>query len=75
MLASGVAMASNAVLIALFGILSGPAALLVGSFRIVSFISFGVTIWLISKAGSYIVEFDMPAYPGLYSSFLVVFPY
>ena len=28
--------------------------------------------WL---AGSYIVEFDMPAYPGLYLSFQVVFPY
>ena len=26
-------------------------------------------------AGSYIVEFDMPAYPGLYPSFLVVFPF
>ena len=28
-----------------------------------------------AEAGSYIVEFDMPAYPGLYPSFLVVFPY
>ena len=25
-------------------------------------------------AGSYIVEFDVPAYPGLYPSFLVFFP-
>jgi len=25
-------------------------------------------------AGSYIVEFNMPAYPGLYPSFLVYFP-
>ena len=27
------------------------------------------------RAGSYRVEFDMPAYLGLYPSFLVVFPY
>jgi hypothetical protein len=27
------------------------------------------------RAGSYIVEFDMPAYPGLYLSFRVAFPY
>ena len=26
-------------------------------------------------AGSYIVEFNMPAYLGLYPSFLVAFPY
>ena len=26
------------------------------------------------SAGSYIVEFDMPAYPGLYPSFPVFFP-
>ena len=25
-------------------------------------------------AGNYIVEFDVPAYPGLYPSFLVFFP-
>ena len=48
-LASGVATASNAALIASFGILSRPAALLVGSFRIVSFISFSKTVWLIFK--------------------------
>ena len=48
-LANSVATASNAVLIALFRIPSSPAALLIGSFRIVSFISFGVTIWLISR--------------------------
>jgi hypothetical protein len=48
-LASGVAIASNAALIASFGILSGPAALLVGSLRIASVISFGETIWLISR--------------------------
>ena len=28
-----------------------------------------------SCIGSYIVEFDVPAYLGLYPSFLVVFPY
>jgi hypothetical protein len=27
------------------------------------------------RAGSYIVEFGMPAYLGLYPSFLVAFPY
>src|SRR6266576_4753086 len=33
------------------------------------------TLWLISHwAGSYIVEFDVPAYPGLYPSFLVFIP-
>ena len=32
----------------------------------------GCVVWW---AGSYIVEFDMPAYPGLYPSFLVVFPF
>ena len=49
-LASSIATAFNAALIALFRILSGPVALLVGSFRIVSFISFSMTIWLISKS-------------------------
>jgi len=39
-LASGAANSSNAALIALFGILSGPGALPVGSFYMVSFISF-----------------------------------
>ena len=48
-LASDIATASDTALIALYGILSGPAALLEGSFRIVSFISFGKTIWLISR--------------------------
>ena len=43
-LVSGVATASNIALIALFRILSSPATLLVGSFRIASFISFGKTI-------------------------------
>ena len=43
-LASGVATASDAALIASFRILSSPAALLVGSFRIESFISFSITI-------------------------------
>ena len=43
-------------------------------------LTLGVSLLLASKAafdlaGSYIVEFDMPAYPGLYPSFLVVFPY
>jgi hypothetical protein len=44
MLARGIAIVSNIALIALFGILSSLAALLVGSFRIVSFISFSNTI-------------------------------
>ena len=48
-LASGIATASNAALIALFRILSGPATLLIGSFRIAFFISFSETIWLIFK--------------------------
>ena len=48
-LASGVAIASNAALIALFGILLGPTALLVGSLHMASFISFSKTIWLISR--------------------------
>ena len=43
-LASGVVKASNAALIALFGILSGPTAFLVRSFCIASFISFIITI-------------------------------
>ena len=50
-LVSGVAIASAAALIALFGILSGPNALLVGSFCIVSFISFADIMWLISIGG------------------------
>ena len=74
-LVSGIAMAFNAALIALFRILSSLATLLIGSFCIAFFISFGETVWLISKISSYIIEFDMPAYPGLYPSFLVVFPY
>ena len=48
-LASSIAIASNAVLIALFRILSSPATLLIESFRIASFISFSETIWLIFK--------------------------
>jgi len=48
-LASGIVKISNAALIALFGILSGPTAFLVGSFCIASFISFIVTVWLISR--------------------------
>ena len=48
-LASSIAMAFNAVLIVLFGTLFGLAALLVGSFCIVFFISFSVTIWLIFR--------------------------
>ena len=43
-LASSIATASNTALIALFRILSSLAALLVGSFYIVSFISFSKTI-------------------------------
>ena len=48
-LASGIVKASNTALITLFRILSGPTAFPVGSFRIVSFISFVVTVWLISR--------------------------
>ena len=48
-LASSVATVFNTVLIALFRIPSSPTTLLIGSFHIVFFISFGVTIWLISK--------------------------
>ena len=43
-LASSIATASNTTLITLFRILSGLATLLVGSFYIVSFISFSKTI-------------------------------
>ena len=28
-----------------------------------------------TRTGSYIVEFGIPAYPGLYPSFLVAFPF
>ena len=48
-LTSSVAMAFTAALIALFKILSSPAALLVGSFHITSFISFSETVWLIFR--------------------------
>ena len=48
-LASGIATAFNTALIALFKILSSPATLLIGSFRIASFISFSETIWLIFR--------------------------
>ena len=43
-LASGIIIASNTALIALFRILSSPATLLIGSFYIASFISFGETV-------------------------------
>ena len=49
-LASGVVKAFDAALIALFGILSRPTAFPVGSFCIVSFIFFIVTVWLIFKS-------------------------
>ena len=39
-LANNIINSSNAILIALFGILSGPSALLIGNFYIVFFISF-----------------------------------
>ena len=48
-LTSGVTMAFNTALIASFGILSSPATLLIGSFHIAFFISFGETVWLIFK--------------------------
>ena len=48
-LASSIATAFNAALIALFKILSSPAALLIGSFHIAFFISFGETVWLIFR--------------------------
>ena len=50
-MASGIITAFNAVLIALFGILSGPAALLIGSFCIAFFISFKEIVWFISRGG------------------------
>ena len=50
-LASGVAIASAAALIALFGILSSPSTLPVGSFCMVSFISFTDIVWLILIGG------------------------
>ena len=43
-LASGIATVFNTALIALFRILSSPVTLLVGSFRIASFISFSETL-------------------------------
>ena len=49
-LTSSVAMAFNAALIALFKILFSLAALLIKSFRIVSFIFFSETVWLIFKS-------------------------
>ena len=45
--ASGIAIVSVTALIVLFGILSGPGILLVGSFYMMSFISFADIIWLI----------------------------
>ena len=48
-LVNGIAMASTAALIALFRILFSPTALLIGSFYIASFISFGETVWLIFR--------------------------
>ena len=48
-LASGVIKAFNTVLIALFKILFRPTTFLIGSFRIVSFIFFIVTVWLIFR--------------------------
>ena len=48
-LTSSVATAFNTALIILFKILFSPATLLIGSFYIVSFISFGETVWLIFR--------------------------
>ena len=48
-LVSSIAIAFNAALIALFKIPFSPTALLIGSFRIVFFIFFSVTIWLIFR--------------------------
>ena len=48
-LASGVIKAFDTALIALFKILSGPTAFLIRSFCIASFISFIITVWLISR--------------------------
>ena len=50
-LVSGVTIAFTAALIALFGILSSPSTLPVGSFYIVSFISFTDIMWLILIGG------------------------
>ena len=41
-------------------------------YRITLFDGFGLVLLLI-RPSSYIVEFDVPAYPGLYLSFLVAF--
>ena len=48
-LASSIIKAFNTALITLFRILFRPTAFPVGSFRIVSFISFIITVWLISR--------------------------
>ena len=50
-LVSSIAITSAAALIALFGILSGPSTLPVGSFYIASFISFTDIMWLILIRG------------------------
>ena len=48
-LASGIIKAFNAALIALFKILFRPTTFLIKSFRIASFISFIITVWLIFR--------------------------
>ena len=48
-LANNIVKTFNVVLIALFKILFKPTAFLIGSFCIVSFISFIITVWLISR--------------------------
>ena len=50
-LVSGITITSAATLIALFRILSSPNTLLIGSFYIVSFISFTDIVWLILIGG------------------------
>ena len=50
-LVSGITITSTATLIALFRILSSPSTLPVGSFYIVSFISFTDIVWLILIKG------------------------
>ena len=50
-LINGVTITSATTIIALFKILSGPSTLLIGSFYIVSFISFTDSVWLILIGG------------------------
>ena len=74
-LVSGIAITSTAALIALFRILSSPSTLLVGSFCIVSFISFTDIVWLILIGGGGISYWCFISLLSLYlgKTFLLVF--